>query len=123
MKRDGEGRTVEGMSRRWTSVTSVRAMALEMLEAREAARGNRLNGLAALLFEQPHPHAAYDIEVDTTAVRPTEAAARIRAHVYQHKPRAFNEIAYTDLRSSVNPRRGRSPCRTGRRSPWRISAG
>ena len=66
---------------------------LETLEAREAARGNRINGLAALLFEQPHRHAVYDIEVDTTTTRPPEAAARIRAHLHQHQPRAFNEIA------------------------------
>jgi len=66
---------------------------LETLEAREAARGDRLKGLAALLHEQPHRHALYDVEVDTTTLRPAEAAARIRAHVSQHEPRAFSEIA------------------------------
>ena len=49
---------------------------LETLAAREGARGNRLKGLSALLFQQPHRRAIYDVEVDTTAMAPWKLRRR-----------------------------------------------
>lgn len=60
-----------------------------------------VTGLAALLFEQPHRHAIYDLEVDTSAIGPEEAVVKIRAHVEQHQPRAFAEIAARDGQSQA----------------------
>ena len=41
--------------------------ALEVLEAREQARGDRTPGTARRQFERVHAHGLYDVEVDTSA--------------------------------------------------------
>jgi chloramphenicol 3-O phosphotransferase len=64
-----------------------------ILEERERARGDRLRGLSLLLHEQAHRHTIYDLEVDTGALGPAEAAEVIRAHMEIHPPRAFAEMA------------------------------
>ena len=51
---------------------------LDVLEAREAARGDRLIGLARWQFGRVHRDMAYDLEVDTSAETPLACAERIR---------------------------------------------
>ncbi|TPM25011.1 AAA family ATPase [Mesorhizobium sp. B2-3-4] len=51
---------------------------LEVLEAREAQRADRLPGLARWQFERVHAGTRYDLEVDTSADTPLECARRIR---------------------------------------------
>jgi chloramphenicol 3-O phosphotransferase len=52
---------------------------LEVLEAREAARGDRMVGLAYGQFDRVHRNIAYDLWVDTTHSTPAESAAQIAA--------------------------------------------
>ena len=49
---------------------------LEVLVSREAARGDRLEGLARWQFDRVHRGQAYDLEVDTSAAS-AEACARV----------------------------------------------
>jgi chloramphenicol 3-O phosphotransferase len=51
---------------------------LDVLEARERARGDRMIGLARWQFERVHDGMAYDLEVDTSAASPSECADRIK---------------------------------------------
>jgi chloramphenicol 3-O phosphotransferase len=51
---------------------------LEVLEAREKARGDRDLGLARWQFAQIRPGAGYDLEIDTSQCKPDEAATRIK---------------------------------------------
>jgi chloramphenicol 3-O phosphotransferase len=51
---------------------------LEVLEARERARGDRAIGLARWQYDRVHQGVAYDLEIDTTTVTPLQAAAEIR---------------------------------------------
>ena len=57
------------------SWVAVRA-SLDVLEAREAARGDRLIGLARHQFDRVHRGIVYDLEVDTSRATP-EACARL----------------------------------------------
>ncbi len=50
---------------------------LDIIEARERARGDREIGLARAQHELVHRHASYDLEVDTGRATPAECAARI----------------------------------------------
>lgn len=50
---------------------------LEVLEAREKARGDREIGLARWQFERVHAGLDYDLMIDTTTNSPEEAARRI----------------------------------------------
>ncbi|HUO12020.1 MAG TPA: hypothetical protein VMU37_04610 [Caulobacteraceae bacterium] len=52
---------------------------LDVLEAREKARGDRVLGLARWQHAHIRPGAGYDLEIDTNEVSPEEAAARIKA--------------------------------------------
>ncbi|CDX34863.1 Chloramphenicol phosphotransferase family protein [Mesorhizobium plurifarium] len=52
---------------------------LDVLEAREGARADRLPGLARWQFERVHKGVVYDLEVDTSALSPLECAERIQA--------------------------------------------
>lgn len=52
---------------------------LEVLEARERARGDREPGLARGQVDLIRPGAGYDLEIDSSALTPDEAAARICA--------------------------------------------
>jgi len=51
---------------------------LDMLEARERARGDREVGLARWQYGRVHRDIAYDLEVDTAAAAPAECARLIR---------------------------------------------
>jgi chloramphenicol 3-O phosphotransferase len=51
---------------------------LDVLEARERARGDRQAGLARWQYQRVHRDIAYDLEIDTTTTTPEENAARIR---------------------------------------------
>jgi chloramphenicol 3-O phosphotransferase len=51
---------------------------LEVLEAREAGRGDRLAGLARWQYDRVHSGMTYDLEVDSYRASPMECAATIR---------------------------------------------
>ena len=51
---------------------------LDVLEAREAARGDRLIGLARWQFPRVHQGVAYDLSVDSSTATPGECAEAIR---------------------------------------------
>jgi chloramphenicol 3-O phosphotransferase len=51
---------------------------LEVLEAREAQRADRLPGLARWQHARVHAGMRYDLEVDTSALSPLECARRIQ---------------------------------------------
>jgi chloramphenicol 3-O phosphotransferase len=51
---------------------------LEVLEAREAARADRLPGLARWQYPRVHKDMNYDLEVDSSRLTPLECARRIR---------------------------------------------
>ena len=50
---------------------------LDVLEARELARGDRAIGLARWQFERVHLGIEYDLEIDTESITPPEVAQRI----------------------------------------------
>lgn len=52
---------------------------LEVLEVREAARGDRRVGLARWQFSRVHSGKTYDLEIDTGSISPAEAAEIIRS--------------------------------------------
>jgi len=52
---------------------------LDILEARERQRGDRLIGLARWQFDRVHAGLNYDLEIDTTTAAPTDCAHRIKA--------------------------------------------
>lgn len=51
---------------------------LDVLEAREGQRGDRMVGLARWQFDRVHKDKVYDLEVDTSRATPQECAERIR---------------------------------------------
>jgi len=51
---------------------------LEVLEARELQRGDRLIGLARWQYDRVHADMTYDLEVDTSRATPMECADLIR---------------------------------------------
>jgi chloramphenicol 3-O phosphotransferase len=51
---------------------------LDVLEARERARGDRLIGLARWQYDRVHRGKSYDLEIDTTTATPAECAERIK---------------------------------------------
>lgn len=53
---------------------------LAVLEAREKSRGDRELGLARWQWGRVHQGVAYDLEIDTATLTPTETAQRIRDH-------------------------------------------
>jgi chloramphenicol 3-O phosphotransferase len=52
---------------------------LDILEARERDRGDRLIGLARWQFDRVHDGLSYDLEIDTTTASPLDCAHRIKA--------------------------------------------
>lgn len=52
---------------------------LEVIEAREAARGDRMIGLARWQFDEVHHGMRYDLKVDASAATPDECARQIKA--------------------------------------------
>lgn len=69
--------TLDGLDARWIGVR----LDLDLLEAREKARGNRVVGVARSQYEVVHRLVAYDLEVDTGALDPDAAAALVDAHL------------------------------------------
>lgn len=61
---------------------------LDVLERREAERGDRTLGQARLQFERVHAFTAgnYDLEVDTSRLSPDECAALIRQRLADGSP-------------------------------------
>lgn len=51
---------------------------LDVLEARERQRGDRLIGLARWQVDRVHRGVVYDLEIDSTAATPAECAALIK---------------------------------------------
>ncbi|MGE0120910.1 MAG: chloramphenicol phosphotransferase CPT family protein [Dongiaceae bacterium] len=51
---------------------------LEVLEARERQRGDRMIGLARWQYDRVHTDMTYDLEVDTSRATPQECADRIK---------------------------------------------
>ncbi|TPQ23456.1 phosphotransferase-like protein [Streptomyces sporangiiformans] len=63
---------------------------LPELERREAARGDRQPGLAAMQYSQVHSHELHDLAVDTSRHTPEECALRIRGFLSERpSPTAF----------------------------------
>ncbi|WP_405458758.1 chloramphenicol phosphotransferase CPT family protein [Streptomyces sp. NBC_00101] len=71
---------------------------LPELERREAARGDRTPGLAALQFPVVHAHGPHDLDVDTGAYGPEECARRVRDFLpVRPRPTAFESLRRTYL--------------------------
>jgi chloramphenicol 3-O phosphotransferase len=70
---------------------------LEVLEQRESARRNRTWGQARAQIDLVHAHAAYDLEVDTSASTPEECARQIEARLRDGAP----PTAFRRLRQSL----------------------
>jgi chloramphenicol 3-O phosphotransferase len=51
---------------------------LDVLEAREAQRADRLPGLARWQYDRVHKGIRYDLEVDASVLTPLECARRIQ---------------------------------------------
>ncbi len=51
---------------------------LDVLEAREKQRGDRMIGLARWQYDRVHENVSYDLEVDTSTALPEECAALIK---------------------------------------------
>jgi chloramphenicol 3-O phosphotransferase len=51
---------------------------LDVLEAREAARGDRMIGLARWQYDRVHKDMTYDLEVDSSRLTAMECAETIR---------------------------------------------
>ena len=75
----GEGRDRE--YRALLSKTDIRFVGLfaplDVLEARERARGDRKIGLARWQYDRVHRNMTYDLEIDTTRTTPLENAQQI----------------------------------------------
>ena len=52
---------------------------LDVIEAREAARGDRMIGMARWQFDEVHQGMRYDLEVDSSAATPEDCAQQIKA--------------------------------------------
>ncbi|MER7133018.1 phosphotransferase-like protein [Streptosporangium saharense] len=73
---------------------------LPELERREAERGDRHPGLAALQYHRVHSHELHDIDVDTSVHGPRECALRIRDALSDlSRPTAFETLRRTLRRS------------------------
>ena len=66
---------LDGLDVRWVAVRCD----LEVVAAREEARGDRLPGLARGTGLIVHRHAVYDVEVDTTSLSTEDAAEHVDA--------------------------------------------
>ena len=54
---------------------------LEVLEARERQRGDRLAGLARWQYDRVHRGKKYDLEIDSGSLNPLQCAALIKQKV------------------------------------------
>lgn len=75
---------------------------LPELERREAERGDRTPGLAALQYPVVHAHGPHDLDVDTAEHRPGECARRIAEFLaVRPRPTAFEVLRRTYLPASA----------------------
>ena len=74
---DRLGRALGGLEVLWVGVRCDGAVAT----AREAARSDRVPGMAAAQAEAVHQGVTYDLVVDTSTLTPLECAERIKARV------------------------------------------
>ena len=65
---------------------------LDVMNAREAARGDRTLGQAAKQFHKVHAHGVYDLEVDTSVLSVDECVQQIASHIESHAPSAFKQL-------------------------------
>ncbi|MCX5205869.1 chloramphenicol phosphotransferase CPT family protein [Streptomyces sp. NBC_00237] len=66
---------------------------LDELVRREAARGDRPSGLAALQYDLVHEHGDYDVECDTSTTDPRECAELIKKFLpHRPTPTAFSRL-------------------------------
>ncbi|MEU8792703.1 AAA family ATPase [Streptomyces sp. NPDC048643] len=69
---------------------------LPELNRREAERGDRSPGLAALQYAQVHAHGLHDIDVDTSVRTPSECARHIHEFLpHRPRPTAFETLRRT----------------------------
>ncbi|MER7206988.1 MULTISPECIES: phosphotransferase-like protein [Streptosporangium] len=81
---------------------------LPELERREAERGDRQPGLAALQYHRVHSHELHDIDVDTSVHSPRECAVRISDALPDlPRPTAFETLRRTLRRPGRSPRKHR----------------
>ncbi len=65
---------------------------LEIIEAREQQRGNRLLGHARSHYDTVHKGLIYDLEIDSSQITPAAAALLIQKYIVEHpEPRAFKK--------------------------------
>ena len=76
---------------------------LPELERREAERGDRQPGLAAMQYGTVHSHGLHDLDVDTSQCTPLECALRVRDLLADPpRPTAFETLRRT-LRTDRKP--------------------
>lgn len=76
---------------------------LPELERREAERGDRQRGLAAMQYDEVHSHELHDLDVDTSLQGPLECALRVRDFLADRpRPTAFETLRRT-LRTPRTP--------------------
>jgi len=67
---------------------------VDIAEARECVRGDRIVGTARGQYGLVHSHGVYDVEVDTSVLTPEECAERILVAQQQvRRPSAFERLA------------------------------
>jgi len=71
----GWRRELDGLDAHWVRVS----IALDLLEARERARADRMPGQARSQYEDAYRYPTYDAEVDTGVLAPDAAAAAVLA--------------------------------------------
>lgn len=84
VSQDGWRRALSGLEVLWVGVRCDAAVAAE----REAARGDRVAGMAASQAEVVHEGVEYDVEVDTASATPQECARAIVARISSGAGRA-----------------------------------
>jgi chloramphenicol 3-O phosphotransferase len=68
---------------------------LQILEQREAGRGDRNIGTARYQYDRVHAHGLYDVEVDTSVLDVNECARTIlEALERKHSPGAFSQLRH-----------------------------
>ncbi len=66
---------------------------LDVLEAREKARGDRQAGMALYQYDRVHSHGTYDVEVDSSKLSVDECVSVIRKYVQSdQRPTAFEKL-------------------------------
>ncbi|MFJ9037165.1 chloramphenicol phosphotransferase CPT family protein [Streptomyces sp. NPDC102406] len=91
---------------------------LDELVRREAARGDRPPGLAALQYELVHRHGVYDLECDTSTASPRACAEQIRDFLpHRPSPTAFMRLRGLPAPAAPREPAGGAPAEPGVSSP------